>query len=187
MRPACLPVLSLASLALVCSCVLAQDVSLGDLARRQRQQKQQSAKNDPAAATKSSKVFTDSDLPSSPSDPSLPMTSQGATTTASNSAVNPAANFAANFAQSAENWKNQITAQKSYVASLQAQVSQLSESIHFAGGSCVYNCVQWNERQKQKMDQVERLKSQLDEGSRKLESMQDAARRQGFGSSVYEP
>jgi hypothetical protein len=163
--------------------VLAQDVSLGDLARRQRQQKQQSAKNDPAAATKSSKVFSDSDLPSSPSDPSLPMTSQGAATTASNSAVNPAANFA----QSAENWKNQIAAQKSYVASLQAQVSQLSESIHFAGGSCVYNCVQWNERQKQKMDQVERLKSQLDEGGRKLESMQDAARRQGFGSSVYEP
>jgi hypothetical protein len=183
MRPARFPVLSLASLALLCSCVLSQDVSLGDLARRQRQQKQQTAKNDPAAAAKSSKVFTDSDLPSSPSDPSLPTTSQGATTTASNTAANPASIFA----QSAESWKNQITAQKSYVASLQAQVSQLSESIHFAGGSCVYNCVQWNERQKQKMDQVERLKSQLDEGSRKLESMQDAARRQGFGSSVYEP
>ena len=183
MRPARFTVFSLASLALLCSCVVGQDVSLGDLARRQRQQKQQASRSDPAAANKSSKVITDADLPSSPSDPSLPVTSQSATTTASNSAATPAAIFA----QSAESWKNQIMAQKSYVASLQAQVSQLSESIHFAGGGCAYNCVQWNERQKQKMDQVERLKSQLDEGSRKLESMQDAARRQGFGSSVYEP
>jgi len=162
----------------LCVPVHAQDVSLGDLVRQQKQQKEQAAKNDPAAASKPSKVITNSDLPEHPDQTtSLPAhTSPTATTTTT----------AANFARSAEAWKAQISAQKSYVASLQLQITQLNESIHFASG-CVYGCVAWNERQKQKMDQVERMKLQLDDGAKRLESMQEAARRQGYGSSVYEP
>jgi hypothetical protein len=46
--------------------------------------------------------------------------------------------------------------------------------------------VQWNERQKEKQDQVESMKAQLEEQKKQLENMQESARKQGFGSSVYE-
>jgi len=87
----------------------------------------------------------------------------------------------------AENWKSQIAAQKSAIAALQQDIKSLSESIHFAGGNCVANCSQWNERQQQKQQEVETLKAQLEEQQKALEEMQDTARKEGFGSSVYEP
>jgi hypothetical protein len=87
----------------------------------------------------------------------------------------------------AEQWKSQIQAQKSAIASLNSEIASLSESIHYAGGNCVANCVQWNERQKQKQDQVESMKAQQEEQQKRLEQMQESARKQGFGSSVYDP
>lgn len=86
----------------------------------------------------------------------------------------------------AEQLKSQIQAQKSAVTSLESEIANLSESVHYAGGNCVANCVQWNERQKEKQDQVESMKAQLEEQKKQLESMQESARKQGFGSSVYE-
>jgi predicted ribosome quality control (RQC) complex YloA/Tae2 family protein len=47
--------------------------------------------------------------------------------------------------------------------------------------------VQWNERQKEKQQQVERLKSQLEDQQKRLEDMQEQARKQGYGTSVYDP
>ena len=87
----------------------------------------------------------------------------------------------------AEQWKNQIVAAKSYVASLQSEISNLEQSVHYAGGNCVSGCAQWNERQKEKQDQVEVMKQQLEQQQKRLEEMQEMARRQGFGSSVYDP
>jgi hypothetical protein len=63
----------------------------------------------------------------------------------------------------------------------------LNDSIQYASGNCVSNCVQWNERQKQKQDQVESMKGQLEEQQKHLEELQDEARKQGYGSSVYDP
>jgi hypothetical protein len=87
----------------------------------------------------------------------------------------------------AESWKTQILAQKNYLASLQNQITALNDSIHYAGGNCVSGCVQWNERQQQKQQQVETMKSQLEQGQKRLEDLQEMARKQGFGSSVYDP
>jgi hypothetical protein len=161
----------------LCAFTAAQDVPLGDLVRQQQQQKEQAARKDPAAAAKPSKVFTNSDLPDQPTETNTRPSHPSSYTTASASS---------RFSQSAEMWRAQITAQKNAVASLQLQLTQLSESIHFASG-CVSGCVAWNERQKQKMDQADRMKLQLDDENKKLEAMQEAARRQGYGSSVYEP
>jgi ribosome-interacting GTPase 1 len=47
--------------------------------------------------------------------------------------------------------------------------------------------VQWNEQQKRKQDQIDALKAQLAEGRQQLEQMQEAARKQGYGSAVYDP
>ena len=87
----------------------------------------------------------------------------------------------------AEQWKSQIQSQKNQIASLQTQIDQLNESIHFAPANCVENCVSWNERQKEKQQQVERMQAQLEEQKKRLDEMQESARKQGYGSSVYDP
>ena len=88
---------------------------------------------------------------------------------------------------SAEQWRSQILAQKNQLASLQRQVDDLNESIRFAPANCVENCVEWNERQREKQQQVERMQGQLDEQKKRLDDLQDSARKQGYGSSVYDP
>jgi hypothetical protein len=87
----------------------------------------------------------------------------------------------------AEYWRQQIQAQKNSIISLESQMNLLNDSVQYAGGNCVSNCVQWNERQKQKRDQVETMKAQLEEQQKHLEDLQDQARKQGYGSSVYDP
>jgi len=87
----------------------------------------------------------------------------------------------------AEYWKSQVMALKNYIANLKSNIDSLSASIQYAGGNCVSGCVQWNERQKQKQDQVDAMKLQLEQQQKRLEDMQEAARKQGYGSSVYDP
>ncbi len=87
----------------------------------------------------------------------------------------------------AEYWKNHILALKNALVSLQSQISELANSIQFASGSCVSNCVQWNEEQLRKQQTLESMKAQLEQQQKSLEQLQDAARKQGFGSAVYDP
>jgi hypothetical protein len=88
---------------------------------------------------------------------------------------------------SAEQWKAEIESAKVTVANLQQNINQLSASIQYAGADCVANCVEWNERQKQKQDQVESMKGQLESAEKTLEGLQDSARKQGFGTSITDP
>ena len=87
----------------------------------------------------------------------------------------------------AEVWKTQIQAMKNRIASLQNEMTRISESVRFTSANCVANCVQHNERQLQKQQQVETMKAQIDEEQKQLEQMQETARKQGYGSSVYDP
>jgi predicted double-glycine peptidase len=80
-----------------------------------------------------------------------------------------------------------IQGQKTAIASMQREIASLSESIHYAGGNCVANCVQWNERQQQKQQQLESMQAQLEQQQKRLEDLQEVARKKGFGSSVYDP
>jgi hypothetical protein len=86
-----------------------------------------------------------------------------------------------------EYWKSQIQMLKNSLSSQQSQIAELENSIQFAGGSCVSNCVQWNEEQLRKQEQLESMKEQLKQQQKNLEEFQDTARKQGFGSSVYDP
>ena len=70
---------------------------------------------------------------------------------------------------------------------MQGQVDDLNESIRFAPANCVANCVAWNEHQKEKQQQVERMQAQLEDMKKHLDEMQESARKQGYGSSVYDP
>jgi hypothetical protein len=147
--------------------------SLGDVAREQRQKQTRDAN-----ATR--KVVTNEDLPEQ---------SESASSTSVSSdehEASPAAP-ASNDGPAAKRWKAKIETQKNSVASLQNQIDKLNDSIHFARGNCVANCLQHNERQIQKQDEVERMQKQLDERKHQLEDTQESARKAGLGSSVYEP
>jgi len=160
----------LASLVIVATLSHAQ--SLGDVAREQRQ-KQQEKKVQAAP-----KVITNEDLPEhSQSDDAVSSNRASTESTASESLGS----------KSPERWKSEIQAQKKSVENLQNQMERLNASIHFAPGNCVRNCVQWKERQVQKQDEVQRMQSELDQQKKKLEDMQEAARKEGYGNAVYEP
>jgi hypothetical protein len=158
--------------------------SLGDAARQARQQRQAKtaqpqAKDAPSV--KPVKVITNDEIPAH-FKPAVKTATSGQDPDGNTPEQTPVEGKVA-----AEQWKSQIEAQKNQVSALQSQIDQLSESIHFAPGNCVANCVQWNERQKEKQQQVEQLKSQLEDQQKRLEGMQEQARKQGYGSSVYDP
>ena len=174
------------------------DQSLGDLARQVRAQKQQksSQAKDTASSQTGSKDSAQSKAPHV-----LNSDDDGETTTTKSSDSNRSDSKRIGSADAktseagdpsqreaeAEKWKSQIEEQKGTIAQLQQQIEQLSSSIHYTGANCVSGCEKWNEHQQQKQEQVERMKSQLQELQHHLEEMQDSARKQGFGSSVYEP
>jgi len=155
--------------------------SLGDVARQARKQKQDPQTN-AAQSSKPAKVITNEEIPEhSEADPQ-PSTQEDASR---ESALSSSPSGGAKIP--AEQWKSRIEAQKNAIASLQNSIDRLNDSIHFAPGNCVSGCVQWNERQKEKQQEVDRGQAQLAEQKKRLEDMQESARRQGYGSSVYDP
>jgi len=167
---------------LLASFVYAQDSqSLGDVARQVRQQKQaKDAKSKAGQDLKTPRVITEQEMPER-SD----LAAQAAgVSDAHGGAATPSSNGTR---LSAEQWKSQIQAQENLVRGQEAELKKLNDSIQFAPGNCVYGCAQWNERQKEKQDRAERMGAQLEEEKKRLEDLQESARQQGYGSSVYEP
>ncbi len=146
--------------------------SLGDVAREQRQKQSKDAHAE-------RKVVTNEDIPE--------REESGSTTAVTDEHDAGPAPPASNDTHAGEQWKSKIEAQRSSITSLQGQIDKLNSSIRFAGPNCVANCVQYNERQIAKQEQVERMQKQLDEQKHKLEDMQESARKAGLGSAVYEP
>ncbi|HEY1676958.1 MAG TPA: hypothetical protein VGG04_04580 [Candidatus Sulfotelmatobacter sp.] len=177
--------------------------SLGDIARQTRQQKQRKDKDAPAkvapnqdshpanTANTAAKpvraanhVITNEELPAHTAAAiETPETRENSERPEPDAPTVEGGNRDGAAAQ----WKAQIQSQKEAIAALQQRIASEGDSIHYAGGNCVQNCAQWNERQQQKQQEVETMKAQLEEQQKKLEEMQESARRQGFGSQVYDP
>ena len=153
--------------------------SLGDAARQARLQKQKNAKPDSTAASSADpdkspkKVVTNDDIPESVA--SIP--TSGPTPLPSSSGPRKL---------SAEQWKTLIQAQQKILASMQRAMDRLKNSIRYPE-ACVVDCAQRVERQRAKEQQLESMQARLAEQQKRLEDLQEAARKQGFGSSVYEP
>ncbi|HEV2399467.1 MAG TPA: hypothetical protein VGS27_21165 [Candidatus Sulfotelmatobacter sp.] len=179
----------------------AQDTqSLGDIARQVRQQKQQKEAQGkkPAKTLSSAASSHDSDSDSRigvteanshvvTNDQESDHASADASPTGSTSANSKSLSNQSDNQSQGEQWKSQIQEQKSAIAALQHEIDELASSIQYAGANCVANCVQWNEHQQQKQQQLDTMKAQLEEQQHHLEEMQDAARKQGFGSAIYDP
>jgi hypothetical protein len=148
--------------------------SLGEVARQQRQQE-----NAAQTTGDAPKVYTNADLPKASDSDAMVETT--------NTHKAPLPVPANQLRQSAERWRAQILAQKSQIAATQARVDQVNRSIHFANDCSMGRCVGWNARQARKQEQVESMQRQLEEQKEHLAQMQEAARRQGYGNSVYEP
>jgi uncharacterized protein YukE len=154
--------------------------SLGDLARKQRQ-KQPQSKDAPA---KPKKVVTNEDIPERPSSDSSAKPSSSAN---DGSHGDASVESARDVMHTGEHWKGAIQQQKNAVADLKSHIEKLQDSIHFVEANRYRNGVEYNKVQAGKQQEVERLQSQLDEQKKNLEQMQEAARRAGFGSSVWDP
>jgi len=151
--------------------------SLGDVARQARQQKQQKDAAD-TSAPKAARVITDDETPSQAGQPAQASTSEHPTQRPGSSTASPGGKKL-----SAEEWKARILAQKNLISSTQDKIDELKASIHYSA----YGNVAWNEYQRQKLQHVERMEAQLNDQKKRLEEMQEAAKRQGYGNSVYDP
>src|ERR1700693_671353 len=174
-----LPLTAMFLLLLVAATDAQDSPSLGDLARQQRQQKE---KSKPAQGkdAKAAKVITNEEIRAHEGTEPAPAVEDEVVSAPSNTSANEVK-------QTAGVWTSQIAAQKSQIASLQKQIDEINRSVRFAPANCVANCVQWNERQLAKQRQAEGMQAQLEEQKKHLESMQDSARKQGYGSVVYDP
>lgn len=154
--------------------------SLGDVARRARRQRTQV--NDASGKDlQARKVVTNDEIPEQPAS-----TADGSGADQSHEMASPHTSSAPG-KLSAERCKALIQAQKNAVSSLQKQIDKLNSSIHFVEANLYVNGPQHNQRQAQKQRDVERAQAQLEEQKKRLEDMQESARKQGYGSSVYDP
>ena len=173
---------------------LAQDAtSLGDVARQARHQKQQQADSNPDTSStdpqntassandpqtpKPSHVITNDEIPEhTPRVPSNPQKRPSGSTTAASKEVK----------RSPEYWKAQVQRLKNSMASLQRRIDVLNGSLHAVLTNSDDQPV-WNLREKEKERQLAELQAQMSDLQRRLEDTQEAARREGYGSSVYDP
>jgi len=147
--------------------------SLGEVARQNREK--QKAKD--ASSTVKPKLITNENLPKSPATDAGAPESEEKTMAAPKISGGP----------SAEQWKSQILAQKRVVAILQEKIDKLNDSIHFVVAAEYYDGVEHNQRQVKKQEMVAQMQQQLEAQKTHLAEMQEAARRAGMHTQVYDP
>jgi hypothetical protein len=162
------------ALALLATAAVAQDEpSLGDVARKQRHEHEKDAHSP-------KKVITNDQIPSRPPSAEESSSAAGEESSLKNTP-------ALERQDSAEHWKHVIQEQKEAIASNQKRLDEFKASIHFVEANRYSNGVRYNEEQLRRQKEAERGEKQLEEQKKKLADMQEAARRQGFGSAVYDP
>ena len=87
----------------------------------------------------------------------------------------------------AQGYRAKILNQKSSIDSLQAHIENVKASIRVPMDSSAYYAGQANERTQAKMQEIQDLQQKLQVENQKLQDLQEAARKAGFGSAVYEP
>jgi predicted RNase H-like nuclease (RuvC/YqgF family) len=150
--------------------VLGYGQSVADTARQERQKE---VAKDSATAPK---VITNDDLTETTPNQTTPRTK-----TPSNK-VSKADWETAAFERNAEKAKAAILAQETRIKSLQTQIDKMRASIRY-----VETEVPLNQVQLQKQQTADHMQEQLNLEVKHLEAMQEAARRAGFGSVVYNP
>lgn len=154
--------------------------SLDEVARKQRQRQQQHAKE---SSGKPQKIVTNEDIPGHSETPSESHESSGGGTGGGESFSLASGDVT----KTGVRWKAAIERQKSAIAELISHIDRLQSSIYFVEANAYSNGVRYNRIQTQKQREVERLEGQLSDLVKKLDEMQEAARKAGFASAVWDP
>lgn len=153
--------------------------SLDEVARKQRQRQQQHAKD---SSDKPQKIVTNEDIPGHSETPSESHESSGGTGGGESFSL-----ASGDVTKTGVRWKAAIERQKSAIAELISHIDRLQSSIYFVEANAYSNGVRYNRIQTQKQREVERLEGQLSDLVKKLDEMQEAARKAGFASAVWDP
>ena len=158
--------------------------SLGDVARENREK--QNA-NDASTAAKP-RVITNKDLPKDPDTNQEPREALSDSGAAPSSQAADYRSVQQRLAEqrAADRWKRLILAQENKMATLQARIDLLNESIRSVNGNVQYEGP-YNRYQARQLERVARIQLQLDEQKKKLDEMQEAARHAGMHTAVYDP
>jgi hypothetical protein len=153
---------------------------LGDVARQYREKKDA----DQTAATP--KVITNQDLGEDPNAPAPPPAAQKPARPAPKTSTDHAAQQAQADEREAQRWRGPILEQKRKIAYLQSQIDQANANIRSTYGSAAVDGP-FTRPLVQAQQKVAQMQLQLEDLKRRLEDMQDAARRAGMQSQVYDP
>ena len=172
-----------AVLSAMASVLLAQNVcaqSLGDVARQQREKNKQQA-------TTTNKVLTNDDLSTPGSADSTSDDSHKKKTAKEKAAATPDRPDK-DQQPSAEELKAVIQNKKETIAEIQNEIAKLHSTINYVQNNRnIYtNAPEYNEVQKRKEQEVNRLKGILQEQQDELKELQDTARNAGYGSAIYD-
>jgi len=152
--------------------------SLGDVARANRANRQaQEADGTPP------KVITNQDLPAPPPAPesndSNPMTTVSGVKRSDPYGDQRLSNRLLAEQGRGQQWRSRIEEQENRIADLEARIERLNASIHRAVGTAQYETPP-NRYQALQMERLATMQQMLEEQKRRLETMQDAARRAGM-------
>ena len=200
-------------LATLASVAVAQDSSLGDLARQARKQKTQKAsavkKYDNDNLPADDKISVVGQAPAESADASAPATS-GEPTPAAESAAGSGENATAPKSTNAEDkkpandeqaqkqqmfkeWQNKIHEQQNQVDMLNREIDianreyRLRAAAFYAdAGNRLRNAGAWDKEDTQYKEQMADKQKKLDDAKKQLEDLQEQARRAGVPSSMRE-
>lgn len=158
--------------------------SLGDVARENRE------KNSTEPSATPPKVITNANLPKTPDADASSSTDDNETQAAPSSADVVSSKRAAE-QRAAQQWKRRILAQQNTIANLRMRVDKLKASIYFmnpySGDYTNYDAYAYNRYQARQLERLAQLQQQLSQQRAKLEDMQEAARKAGMHSVIYDP
>lgn len=173
-------------LAMLLVTVIASAQSLGDVARKQRQQN---------AAVKPAKVWTNDDLPQVKADEAAPAPAATAKADAKDEAKTtaPAAPASEDNKKAAEAMKAQVGAQKAEIATLQREldIAQREYKLRVANyyadaGNSLRDPKKWQDESKATQDEIAAKQAALDKAKQKLADLQEQGRKAGIPASALE-
>lgn len=159
--------------------------SLGEIARQQRESK--SHKADSQSTSMPKKLYTDEDLAKSKSeDASAPAVQDNSS--AKSSTGSKATKEKNPPTMSADQWRAKIQKKKDLIAAIAERIDAIQASVNYVQNNrnLYTNAPEYNEHQHQKELAAQQLKAQLEQQKTELSDLQEQARQQGFGNSVYQ-
>ena len=84
-------------------------------------------------------------------------------------------------------WKQRVIAQKNVIANLQARADLIRASLKATNAGNEFDGPALSHYQARQLDRLQQTQLQIEEQKRALEDLQEAARRAGMHTAVYDP